>query len=132
VSPRVGARVAIVGGPRCGKTTLADWISPGAPVRHTDDLKDTHEWSAASEEVSRWLGGKEPVVIEGVRVAHALRKFLAAHPGDEKPCDVVYWAKKPHVPLTPGQAAMGKAVRTVFGEIVPELLRRGVEIKEAP
>ena len=40
-----------------------------------DDLIDTHEWSAASAEVARWLDDEGPWIIEGVAMSRALRKW---------------------------------------------------------
>lgn len=126
--PRSG-RVAVVGGPRTGKTTLAQTrLSDGFRVRHADDLKDTHEWSAASEEVARWLGEPGPWVVEGVAVVRGLRKWLAANP-EGRPADVVAYLERPLVELSRGQAAMAKGTATIWAGVWPELLRRGVEVQ---
>ena len=125
-------RIVIVGGPRTGKSTFAERVAAGAVVRHTDDLIADHDWSGASEAASKWLGGTEPVVVEGVRTVHALRKWLARNPGSELPCDEVVVLETPKVATTSGQNAMGKAVKTVLREIEPELLRRGVRIERVP
>lgn len=120
------ARVAIAGGPRCGKTTLASALGV-APVRHTDDLI-SKGWSEASAEAATWFDETGPWIIEGVAVPRALRKWLAAHP-DGKPCDIVYWLDTPHTELTKGQRGMLRGCETVWREIVGELERRGVEIR---
>ena len=66
-------RVAIAGVPKAGKTTLSAQYGQG--VRHTDDLLESHNWHDASTEVARWFNQAD--VVEGVRVPHALRKWLA-------------------------------------------------------
>lgn len=118
-------RVLIAGVPRSGKTTHAKRF--GDPTFHTDDLIGELEWSAASAEVANWISYPGPWCIEGVAVPRALRKWLAAHPG-EKPCDVAYWMPSPHVSLTPGQEAMAKGCVKVWAEVEPELRARGVKI----
>lgn len=122
-------RIVIVGGPRTGKTTLAARIAAGAEVRHTDDLIADHDWSGASEAAAKWFGGPDPVVVEGVATARALRKWMAANPGDAKPCDQVFVTVTTKVETTSRQDAMGKGVATVLREIEPELLRRGVRVE---
>lgn len=117
-------RIAIAGGPRCGKTTLAETL--GA-ARHTDDLIE-RGWSEASALTATWFDEPGPWIIEGVAVPRALRKWLAANP-EGRPCDVVHWLGAPRVPLTDGQVSMFKGCAKVWGEIVGELQRRGVEIR---
>ena len=122
-------RLLITGGPRTGKTTLANSLErDGARVGHTDDLIASHDWSEASDRVAEWMNAPGPWVIEGVAVVRALRKWLAAHPAGA-PCDRIVLLSKPLEPLTPGQAAMAKGLLTVWDEIRPELHRRNVEIE---
>jgi hypothetical protein len=129
--PHIG-RICIGGGPRTGKTRLAaECEARGMTVHHTDALIGSHEWSEASAEVARWLDEPGPFVVEGVAIARALRKWLAAHP-EGRPCEVLYWARRPWVEQTPGQAIMAKGCEKVFAEIRPELERRGVRIVEVP
>lgn len=100
-------RVAIVGGPSTGKTTLAATVTD-RPVFGTDDTMAL-PWSDVPGAViskARELG--DAWVIEGVQVARALRKGLVP--------DVVVVLDEAHGALTTGQAAMGKAVHTVLGE----------------
>jgi hypothetical protein len=121
-------RLAIMGGPKTGKTTLANTIpcEPGLRILHTDDAMRLG-WSECSEYCSYWFN--EPsVVVEGVAVARSLRKWLERNPTG-KPCDEIVYLTKPHVPLTKGQAAMAKGVETVFVEIEAELLVRGVHVR---
>ena len=116
-------RRAITGSPKAGKTTIA-----GARALHTDDLKDLHSWSAASEVASSWfdMPGSD-LCVEGVTVPRALRKWLATHP-EGRPIDELLVLGTPHQPLTPGQQAMAKGINTVLKEIEPELIKRGVKV----
>lgn len=68
-----------------------------------------------------------PWAIEGVAVPRALRKALAA--SDEKPCDRVLFLTVAHVPTTTRQDGMAQSVLTVFEQIVPELIARGVIVE---
>lgn len=112
-------RICITGGPKTGKTTMANRMSLGATpdVRHTDDLIASHDWSAASLEASKWFDEPGPWIIEGVAVSRALRKWRDAHPGEPPPVDRVIRLTKPHVELLKGQATMAKGEATVWAEI---------------
>jgi adenylate kinase family enzyme len=124
-------RVLVIGGPKVGKTTLADKLGAhrGWPVRHTDDLIGKLDWSAASEEVSRWMDEPGPYVIEGVSVVRAVRKWLDRHHRSEVPCDQVYFSRTPRIQLVlPGHLSMTKGVLTVWAQVQGELERRGVKI----
>jgi len=146
-------RTVIIGGPRTGKTTLAAALGVGMlDVRSTDDLiKSGIDWSQQSEQISTWFDVPGPWIIEGVAVPRALRKWLARRPdgrccerdhdGDgncdrhprgterPRPCDIAYVLSRPHVDLTAGQSQMAKAVKTVWSIVLPELLKRGVEVR---
>ena len=95
-------------------------------VRHTDDTMDA-EWSEASALAAEWFDEPDALVIEGVAVPRALRKWLAAHP-EGKPCDKIIVLNQPFEDLTKGQISMAKGVATVFTQIYPELLKRGVVV----
>jgi len=116
--------IVIMGGPRTGKTTMADRITDQA--RHTDDTIGLG-WDGAIDEVSRWMDGAG--VIEGTQAVRGMRKWLADHPTG-KPCDEVVYLKHSIVLQTRGQRIMAKGINTVFEEIKPELIRRGVVIKQ--
>ena len=129
--PKTTLRVAIAGGPCCGKSTLAERMRGrvDAPeVQHTDDLVDVLQWSEASAEVATWFTADGPFIVEGVAVSRALRKWLAANPTG-KPCDVLYHLTNPFLARTPGQKTMAKGEDTVWDEIAPELRARGVELR---
>lgn len=121
------ARVAFIGGPRTGKTTAALKLK-AALTRHTDDLIGQLGWSESSQEVSTWFDEPgDDVVIEGVAVVRALRKWLLANP-EGKPVDTIIHMGEPKVILSPGQAAMHLGHATIWGQVEPELRRRGVTI----
>lgn len=123
-------RVCITGGPRTGKTTLAQSLAaPTGRVVHCDCFIGMG-WSEASEHVAGLMLAPGPFLVEGVQIPRALRKALAARP-DAKPCDrLIVLSNEPHEPWTPGQARMAKGVDTVLAEILPALRRLGVEIEE--
>lgn len=128
-------RVLIAGGPRVGKTTLANKLVGsgliGGPLRHTDSLIPMFAWSDLSSHVATWFDLQGPWVIEGVAVGRALRKWLQAHPVGA-PADIIYWSSQPYIPLIGGKKAMWKGVNTVWNEIKPELLRRNVKVLPFP
>ena len=123
-------RVIIVGGPRCGKSTLArDLRGKGFPtfcgdprslVKEPEDgvtyLPEGLSWSEGSLFVAEyWFTLPGPWVCEGQVMARALRKF----PEAVAPCDRIIVLLDPHPAArpTPGQLAMGKGVRTVWEQI---------------
>lgn len=133
-------RICITGGPRTGKTTLAESLElraeyafeghaqPQPMMRHTDDLIPMG-WSEASQHVAdEWLTQPGPWIIEGVAVPRALRKWREAHPGEPPPVDRIIRLTVPHEPLTKGQAAMAKGEATVWAEIEQWLLDAGVPV----
>lgn len=133
------SHILIAGGPRTGKTSLANRLGQemGLPVRHTDDLIGRFDWSGVSEEVARWMDAEGPWIIEGVAVPRALRKWLFVNqeclgPGTgAKPADRIYWLDQPLVALSGGQSSMAKGCFTVWSEIFPTLYTRQVEILSA-
>jgi adenylate kinase family enzyme len=118
------ARTVIVGGPRTGKTTLANHLA--ADALHTDDTIGAG-WDGAVERVAGWMD-RPGATIEGVQTVRGLRKWLEDHPRG-KPCEEVIHLTAPKVARTRGQAIMAKGCETVFKEIEPELRRRGVTIR---
>lgn len=138
--------VCIVGGPRSGKTTLAERmaLTSGTELLSTDDLAHLG-WSEASAEVAtRIAAARGDLIVEGVAVARALRKVLEMAPG--KPCDRLivlrplaarltmqsYLAaldRDRSIVLTDKQHAMAKGINTVLAGILVELMRRGVEVE---
>lgn len=129
-APRVsrGVRIAIIGAPRAGKTTLAQQFGRehGYMVWHADDLIPLG-WSQASDEVTNILTSYQDLdfVFEGVAVVRALRKALLLRP-DEAPVDRCIVLERPRLTLSPRQRAMARGCATVLASIEPELVRRGV------
>ncbi len=122
-------RILIAGWPKSGKTTLAKSLHDLASgVRHADDLMATQHWTAAALEVSTWIDASGPWIIEGVSVPRALRKWFERSQG--KPAEVVYWSNHPKVPLTRDQRITGKGCEAVWDVVRPELLLRGVEVRQ--
>lgn len=121
-------RILIAGVPRAGKTTLAMELGKqlALPVRHTDSLIGLG-WSESSAAAAKWLEDPGPWIIEGVAVPRALRKWLAANAG--APCDTVHWMPGARLHLTPGQKSMAGGCVTVWAEILPTLVARGVEVR---
>lgn len=122
VAPSIGAkgrikRIAIIGWPGTGKTTLAQKLSEelGIPYRSTDDVINLG-WGADSLEVASWLD-ESSWIIEGVALPRALRKWRELHPDEKAPVDKVIRLKKVHRALPPGAISMGKGVDTVINEI---------------
>ena len=123
------SRLIIAGGPRTGKTTLADRMAGewNLVALHTDDLIAGHSWSEASDMVWRWIEEPGPWVLEGVAAVRGLRKWLEAHGG--APCERVIWLTRTFEPLTPGQHTMMKGCQTIWRDIVGELSARCVEVE---
>jgi dephospho-CoA kinase len=100
-------RIAICGGPRTGKSTLAKQVTD-RQVIHTDDYMGIG-WSEASAAVAAFVNNHPGMlVVEGVAVPRALRKGMRV--------DAVIWLPNAHAPLTVGQSAMAKGCRSVFDE----------------
>jgi len=121
-------RVAIVGGPRAGKTTLAlnlGW-KLALPVRHADDLIALG-WSEASDRLAREiLAADSGGIFEGVAIVRALRKALDMSPS--RPVDALVILPEAREPLTPEQRAMWRAQGTLLDGVLYELGRRGVRV----
>lgn len=121
-------RVAIAGGPRVGKSTLAQQLTQAfnaIQIFEGDSTKEM-EWSAASAKVSTWFDRPDSWIIEGVVVGRALRKWLDAR--TERPCDVAVFLDEPFVTLSKGQETMRKGCVTVWQGIRAKLIARGVEV----
>jgi dephospho-CoA kinase len=124
-------RVIIAGGPRTGKSTLATLAGErfGIPVKHADDLIETHKWSEASEEVSRWFNEPGPWIVEGVSAPRAIRKWLRQNPSSRLDATIVF-LKEAVERQSIGQSVMHKGVNTVWLEVLPALRRSEVPIIE--
>ncbi len=101
------ARVAIVGGPGVGKSSLVGRVGD-RPLIQADSWK-AEAWDAQPHRILAACGAAgERFVVEGVQVARALRKGLQV--------DAVLVLERPKRALTERQAAMGKGVGTVLAE----------------
>lgn len=129
-TPRLFETIAIIGGPRTGKTTAAARLAEasGVGVYSSDDLIALG-WSEASSAVAEQItearahyGG----VFEGVAVVRALRKLLKQSP--ERPVDAVIVLLEPRVALTDGQRTMTAGTSSIINEVLPALSARGVHI----
>jgi hypothetical protein len=99
-------RIAIAGGPKVGKSTLAKMS--GRPVVHGDDFIQ-YGWSESSQILADIVNSGGPsLILEGVQVPRALRKGMRV--------DCVIWLSHPHVALTKQQEAMAKGCGTVMRE----------------
>ena len=103
-------RVAIVGGPGVGKTTLAGKVKD-REVFHTDETM-AGTWESQPFTWLERTRGVEQFVIEGVQTARYLRK--AAELGLGCPVDAVIYLEMPVKPLNGRQMGMLKAVAKVF------------------
>lgn len=130
-------RIAISGGPRTGKTTMAinlfgglasaaDRAGISSHVFHTDDLISLG-WSEASEAASKWFDEPGPWIVEGVAVSRALRKWREANPHRRPPIDRMIFLHLAKAPTTKGQDTMAKGVVKVHDEIEGWLLDHGIK-----
>jgi hypothetical protein len=125
-------RIVIVGGPRCGKSTVARRLreegvptycgDPISKVKQPEDgviyLPNYLSWTTAADYVAReWLTKPGPWCCEGVIMARALRKLHRQNSGSLLQGVEVIYLDFPFVPLTPGQANMSKGIATVWFEI---------------
>ena len=101
-------RVAIVGGPQVGKTTLASTVTD-RPV-HNNDTGKHIAWEDQPEYWKNRVFGQDSFVLEGVQAARALRKGLKV--------DAVVELTDPYKELSPGQKSMHKGHAKIFGDVV--------------
>lgn len=100
-------RVAICGGSKAGKTTLASTVQ-GRDVVHTDDFIGILPKQGGGALIASALANTTAFVLEGVKAANALRAGLVV--------DAVIWLERPKIERTLGQEQQAKGVRTVFDE----------------
>jgi hypothetical protein len=114
-------RIAIVGGPRAGKTTLARLAD--RPVVHTDDYRH-RSWDAVPYAVIADVKDldNDRFIVEGVNAPRALRKGLEV--------DVVLVLNEPIEALTPRQEGMRKGVMTVLADWYKD--HKDVPVMQAP
>jgi hypothetical protein len=126
-------RIAVTGAPRAGKTTLCERVGDRAVI-HTDDYMHL-EWSEASEHIAELVNNTPgPLVVEGVRVPHALRKGMLV--------DCVIWLEamkryEHDVAKHKRREGMGNAAWTVLSEWrqshpnVTVIIQGGLSLKNA-
>lgn len=100
-------RVAIVGGPRTGKSTLSALAD--RPVVHTDDTMDL-PWEDQPSCVIQLLRHMDTFVVEGVQASRAIRKGLEV--------DAVVELTEPFETLNQGQASMHKSHQKIMGDVL--------------
>jgi hypothetical protein len=97
-------RIALTGGPQVGKTTLASSVND-RPIYHSDDFKQ-YSWDEVPYRMIEAVAKVPRFLIEGVMVARALRKGLAA--------DCLVVLHEPCVERNRGQVAMSKGINTIL------------------
>lgn len=85
------------------------------PVIHSDNFNG-FEWSEASQKLAEHVNAiNGPLLVEGVRVPHAVRKGMKV--------DVLIVLADPVEVLSPRQSGMGKAIETVIRELKVPIIR---------
>jgi hypothetical protein len=129
-------RVVIVGGPRCGKSWLADELADHIigcrvfcgdpkskvkePLAGINYLPEGLDFGSESSQwiVDNWLTLPGPWVMEGHIMARVLRKWMRQFAGvefeAEFPCDEIYvfTEQRPELDLLPGQVSLHRGVMT--------------------
>jgi adenylate kinase family enzyme len=120
-------RIAIIGSPRAGKTTLAHRMAERLrfPLFHSDDLIHLGWWAVA-DELARRIPLDQTSIWEGVSVVRGLRRLLQL--GAAPPVARCIVLEYPRVKLTAEQEIMRRGCATILRKIEPELLERGVEM----
>ncbi len=115
-------RIAIVGGPRSGKSVLSR--QSNRPTIHTDDYRH-RSWEAVPHAVIAdilELDDPERFIVEGVQVPRTLRKGLKV--------DVVVVLMEPLETLSTRQEGMRKGVVTVLADWFKD--HKDVPVLQAP
>jgi len=99
-------RIAIVGGPRVGKTTLSKRVSDRKVVSTDDFIRQP--WGSVPTLIQGAVALESAFIVEGVQAARFLRK------GGQ--VDAVIRLDRPKVPRTKGQETMAKSVNKIFDE----------------
>jgi len=126
-------RIVVAGGPRSGKSWLAEQLRPIDYRLHDgEELRRAGVGLGpeASLIASRWLDEPGPWFCENVIMGRALRKWMLHNP-DGAPADLVIWVNDPIERRAAGQEAMATGCATVWKAIRPLLIARGVPIVNA-
>lgn len=100
-------RIAVVGGPRTGKTTWCRKLEGAFEVYHTDDYRHL-PWKKQLDPLIERLTDDFPWVVEGCQVARMLRRGL--------PATHVVLMLREHAPIGPAQRRMTRGILTIFDE----------------
>ena len=137
-------RIVVIGAPRTGKSTYATKLarqlgvhlaSTGKRTDMPESLVSTDNYikRGSFEEVPgliiKDLRGRKDFVLEGTQAARVLRRWYRDEKDDPQIDKVIFVGNRPWVTHNKGQAAMGKAVRTVFREVEPMLRAAGVPVE---
>lgn len=134
-------RIAICGGSRCGKTTLGTKLAVDLGVHllstgkrstadnliSTDNYKGA-PWEAIPDIVIPKLEELEDWILEGTQATRVLRRWLRTR-YEHVRLDEVYWLDRPFVPRSKGQQTQAKGIATVWADVRPLLLRKGIPIR---
>jgi len=124
------ATIVVCGAPHAGKSTYARAIaSAGCKLVHLDSLIAGHAWSEQSDIASRYFDAPtESMIIEGCAAVRALRKWLERNPTG-RPCERVIRLTTPFIPHSAGQARLAAGESTIWEQVYPQLLARGVAVQ---
>lgn len=105
-------RLAIGGGPKVGKETLARRLTDRHLI-HTDGFRDLH-WEVQPQAIIEACQEHERFCVFGVQVGRALRKGLTV--------DVIIWLQWAQVDdRTERQRSMAKGCRTIFDDYLTKV-----------
>jgi len=101
---REHARIAIVGGAKTGKSTLAA-VAEDRPVLHADDTVRM-PWPEALAAIRADVAPNDRFVLEGVQAAKAIAEGIVI--------DAVLWLDKPRAEVTPAQVTQAAQVNATL------------------
>ena len=109
-------RIAVVGGPKTGKSTLCRRCVKGRPLFGTDTYK-REPWKDQPAHILAMCSGVSKFVVEGVQVARALR---GSKDGTAKQLEVdcIVYLTEPRIERLPGQERMAKGVATILRDYI--------------
>ena len=137
-------RIVVIGAPRTGKSTYATKLARklGVHLTSTGKRTDAPEGLVSTDNyikrgsfsevpglIIKDLRQRKDFVLEGTQAARVLRRWFRDEPDKPEIDKVIFVGNRPWVTHNKGQAAMGKAVRTVFREVEPMLRAAGVPIE---
>lgn len=130
-------KIAIVGGPRTGKSTWASKLARSLGIElhstgkrallATDNFIGV-PWDEVPNAVLDVLRDKDDWILEGCQTARVLRRWFKQDPANVYQLTEVYFFDRPFVQRNRGQNAMGKGIQKVWSEVRPLLIAAGVPI----